>query len=254
MAKKHLGQNFLKSKKAIDTITSKVSGGVVLEIGPGKGAITEVLLQKAETLIAIEKDEELISFLEEKFASYTNFHLIYGDVLEFDVRLIQQYAHSYMVVANIPYYITGAIIRFFLESSFQPSAMYLLIQKEVAERIVSRDGKESILSLAVKAYGVPKIMMKVGREYFTPKPDVDSSIIEISKISKDFFQDFSEQDFFRVVRTAFQFKRKNIANNLKQDFPHVVQVLEKLAISPITRSEDLSLSDFAQLTRELIQK
>lgn len=254
MAKKHLGQNFLKSKKAIDTITSKVSGGVVVEIGPGKGAITEALLKKADILIAIEKDQELVDVLEDRFEFHTNFHLMSGDVLDFDFELVKQYADSYMVVANIPYYITGAIIRFFLESSFQPSSMYLLIQKEVAERIVSRDGKESILSLSVKAYGTPKIMMKVGREYFAPKPDVDSAIIEISNISKDFFQDFSEQEFFRVVRSAFQFKRKNIFNNLKQNFDSTEEVLQKLSIATNVRAEDLSIDDFAQLTKQLVRK
>ena len=250
MAKKHLGQNFLKSKKAIDTMAS-FAEGVVVEIGPGKGAITKVLLEKAQHVVAIEKDDDLLPFLQDKFGSNEKFHLVHDDVLEFDALELKKYAKEYRVIANIPYYITGAIIRYFLESNFQPKTMTLLVQKEVAERIVSRDGKGSILALSVQAYGEPKYIVKVGREYFSPKPDIDSAIIHIANISKDFFDGFSEEDFFTVVKTAFQFKRKTIHNNLKELFPNIDEVLVRCSIQTSSRAEDLDLHTFAKLAREL---
>jgi len=225
--------------------------GLVVEIGPGKGAITKILLEKSQRVIAIEKDIELFPVLEEKFAKNSNFKLIHDDVLDFDTLQLKEYGSEYRVIANIPYYITGAIIRHFLENDFQPKTMTLLVQKEVAERIVSRDGKESILSLSIKAYGVPKYIMKVGREYFSPKPDIDSAIIHISDISKVFFDGFSEKDFFTVVKSAFQFKRKTIANNLKELFPDTEAVLAKCSIDSSARAEDLDLHTFAKLAREL---
>lgn len=225
--------------------------GVVVEIGPGKGAITKALLEEGEKVVAIEMDEDLIPGLQEKFQEYDNFELIHGDVLEFSPIQLRDFGSKYSVVANIPYYITGAIIRHFLESEFQPESMTLLVQKEVAERIVSRDGKESILSLSVKAYGEPKYIMKVGREYFSPKPDVDSAVIHIADISKDFFDGFSEEEFFNVVKNAFQFKRKTILNNLKDSFDNIETVLSTLSIDPTARAEDLSLPNFAQLAKYL---
>lgn len=224
---------------------------IVIEVGPGKGAITEPLAKLSGKLIAFEKDADLVPHLQEKFSSYRNVEIYEKDILEFDPAVLKEYKKPYKIVANIPYYITGAIIRHFLESSFPPESMTLLVQKEVAERIVSRDGKESILSLSVKAYGIPKFVMKVSKKYFSPEPKVDSAIIHIGDISKNFFKGFSEQDFFSVVKKAFQFKRKNIANNLKQDFSNGEAVLTELGISKITRAEDLSLPVFASLAKKL---
>jgi len=251
MAKKHLGQNFLKSKQAIHAmirVADIQEGDSIVEIGPGKGVITAPLLSLARKVVAFEKDSDLIPLLQEKFVDYEGFELHEKDILNFDPSVLQ---NTYKVVANIPYYITGAIIRHFLESSHQPQSMTLLVQKEVADRIVARDGKESILSLSIKVYGNPKIIMKVGREYFSPQPEVDSAVIHIANISKIFFQGFSEKEFFVVVREAFQFKRKNIVNNLKNKFPDIENILSKLDISPKARSEDLSLDNFAQITKIL---
>ncbi len=250
MPKKSLGQNFLKSKKAIYTMTeaSKLSSeDVVIEVGPGKGALTEVLLEKAKQVIAYEKDSDLIPLLQEKFGTRDNFSLLEQDILDFDPKNL----NHYKVIANIPYYITGAILEMFLSLEKQPSSMTLLVQKEVAERVVARDGKESILSLSVKAYGKPSFVMKVSKQYFSPVPKVDSAILHIADISKNFFSDFSEQDFFRVVKKSFQFKRKNIHNNLKNEFQNTEDVLKQLSIDPKTRAEDLPLETFALLTKKL---
>lgn len=224
---------------------------VVVEVGPGKGVLTEALLEKAHHVIAYEKDYDLIPFLQEKFAHNSNFSLTQGDILKFSPKDIEIYGEEYKVIANIPYYITGAIIEMFLTLDFQPSSMTLLVQKEVAERVVARDGKESILSLSVKAYGKPRLVAKVSKQYFSPVPKVDSAILHIDAISKDFFNGFDEKNFFSVVKKSFQFKRKNIFNNLKDSFSNASFVLEELGIEKTVRAEDLSLETFSLLAQKL---
>lgn len=254
MAKKHLGQNFLKSKKAIQTMVNIAdinSNDVVVEIGPGKGALTDPLVKLSGKVIAFEKDVDLIPILQEKFSNYLNFNVYEKDILEFNTESLKENKKGYKVVANIPYYITGAILKHFLESKYQPKSMTLLVQKEVAERIIARDKKESILSISVKAYGIPEYVMKVSRNYFSPAPKVDSAILHISNISKDFFKNFNEEDFFFVVKKAFQFKRKNIYNNLKDSFSNTISVLDDLNIKKTDRAEDLGLEIFAELTKRL---
>lgn len=257
MPKKHLGQHFLTSKSALNAMLSSAgvsSSDTILEIGPGKGVLTEALLETNAQVVAIEKDSDLLPFLSEKFASFPNFKLIEQDVLEFDPAQFFKSKEQYKIVANIPYYITGAILQHFLENPHPPVSMTLLVQKEVAERIVARDKKESILSISVKAYGNPSIIAKVPKRYFNPPPLVDSAIIHIDSISKGIFQDFTEQEFFSVVKKSFQFKRKNIFNNLKNDFQDIIQILDELNISPTTRAEDLNISDFSALTKKIFKK
>ncbi len=238
--KKSLGQNFLKSKKAIGDMVRAAGvsrGDTVLEIGPGKGVLTEALLETGAKVVAVETDRELIPLLQEKFAEYLEskqLEIIEADILEFDVNLKQ-----YKLVANIPYYITGAIIRKFLESDFQPTSMTLLVQKEVAERIVARDGKESILSISVKAYGDPSIISKVPKRYFTPEPKVDSAIIHIGDISKDNFKKVSEAAFFKVVKAGFAQKRKTLGKNLSQIGAKLPKWLPEKV-----RAEDIKLGDW----------
>ena len=187
--KKSLGQNFLRSKVVVDGIVSASlleQKDLCLEIGPGEGVLTEALLKKGVKVIAVEKDDRLIPVLEEKFKneiSDYNLKIIHGDILELDIEKIIGKS-KYKLVANIPYYITGQIIRRFLESQKQPVSITLLVQKEVAERIVSKDKKESLLSLSVKAYGEPKYVHKVSKGAFHPQPKVDSAVIFIEIISK----------------------------------------------------------------------
>lgn len=250
-AKKSLGQNFLKSQGALRTIVT--TGGIgpediILEIGPGKGALTEKILPLAGKVIAIEKDEALAEYLREKYADFVSrgkLDLATGDVLAFDPETLRVYApHTYKILANIPYYLTGAILRMFLEASYQPAQMVLLVQKEVAERIVSRDGKESILSISVKAYGTPKYIEKVPKKYFSPIPKVDSAIINVSEISKKRFKNIEERAFFEVVRSGFAHKRKTLSNNLEFagfDRETVTALLIELGIPSKERPENISV-------------
>ena len=254
-AKKSLGQNFLKSKTALSAmikageITAK---DIVLEIGPGQGALTEKLLETGAKVLAIEKDDRLIEFLNEKFAKQIEmgqFHLIHGDALELDLAWNNLKTGEYKLIANIPYYITGLIFRKFLSGHIQPSKLVIMVQKEIADRIVARDGKESLLSLSVKAYGTAKKIMKVDKENFSPKPKVDSAILLIDNISKDFFKEISEEKFFDVIKTGFAHKRKVLITNLKEKFGQndLHKIFRDLKIPEKARSEDLKLEDWKNL-------
>ncbi len=254
-AKKSLGQNFLKSKQAVRSIIAAGElheADTVLEIGPGKGMLTEEILKHAGHVIAIEKDSRLIETLQEKFTaeiSAGKFKIIEGDILETNISDLGLGDHSYKLIANIPYYITGQIIRLFLESVTQPERMVLMLQKEVADRIVARDGKESILSMAVKAYGEPKYIEKVPAKYFSPEPNVDSAILLIKNISKNNFADISEEAFFKIIKTGFAHKRKQLAGNLSDLYSKekILETFAKCAIPEQARGEDLPFETWLAL-------
>ncbi|HEY4503449.1 MAG TPA: 16S rRNA (adenine(1518)-N(6)/adenine(1519)-N(6))-dimethyltransferase RsmA [Candidatus Paceibacterota bacterium] len=257
-AKKSLGQNFLKSELALRKIieTGEIKKeDVILEIGPGKGALTEKLLEHAGLVIAIEKDYELFELLKIKFKTQVENNtlvLVRDDILEFKIESYKLRASGYKLIANIPYNITGAILKKFLTAELKPERMVLLVQKEVAERIVARPargragGKESILSTSVKAYGTPKVIMKVPKRYFSPAPKVDSAIIVIKNISRKIFEEngVDEQKFWEIVRTGFAHKRKKLSGNLKGLIPE--EILVNLGNK---RAEELTLSDWISLAR-----
>ncbi len=253
-AKKSLGQNFLKSQVALRKIIEAgeiKKDDTVLEIGPGKGALTEGLLEKAGTVVAVEKDYALFDLLKEKFSeeiSQGRLVLVQGDILEFDINKLEN--KNYKLIANIPYNITGAILKKFLTAECQPQCMVLLVQHEVAERIVARDGKESILSISVKAYGVPKMIMKVDKRYFSPPPKVNSGVIKVSDISRKFFEenDIDEEKFWEIVKKGFAHKRKMLSGNLKGTAPLPLEAMELMGDK---RAEDLSLSEWGKLVQNL---
>jgi 16S rRNA (adenine1518-N6/adenine1519-N6)-dimethyltransferase len=241
----------LRSQSALNAIVGagKVNANdTVLEIGPGRGALTEKMLETGAKVIAIEKDRNLIPRLEKKFVKEIKAKklvLIERDILELDAKKLK--LKKYKLIANIPYYITGMIVRKFLEENIQPELMVLLLQKEVAERIVARDGKESILSIAVKAYCTPRYVMKVKREAFSPAPNVDSAIVAFENISKDFFKTskISEERFFEVMKSGFAQKRKKLSGNLKNLKAELNQ--EKFKEIKDKRAEELRLSDWQNL-------
>lgn len=298
--KKSLGQNFLKSAPALRKIieAGEISpSDTILEIGPGKGALTEKILGKLKTgkLIAVEKDRELFDFLSEKFKkeiAEEKLILKNEDILEFDpkkmecdffsgprVALRAQPDRSkksipffYKIIANIPYNITGAILKKFLGGenpsgialkASQPERMILMVQKEVAERILARDGKESLLSISVKAYGEPKMIMKVPARYFSPAPKVDSAVISIKNISRKLFinnletvqsstlhsfYNCEENKFWQIVRSGFAHKRKKVTSNLKK-FAPLIKGVGGLETFGNKRAEELTLSDWIELAR-----
>ena len=241
--KPKLGQHFLASSKVVEKIIDAARLGredVVLEIGPGKGILTEGLLKYAKRVVAVEKDRELCSFLSEKFKGSGNFELVCGDILDFEPHAYGLRRGKYKIIANIPYYITAKILRKFLSSKDYPCLMVLLVQKEVAERIMARDGKESILSLSVKAFGAPSYVCTVKAGSFSPPPKVDSAILLIDNISKEFFKDIDEDIFFNFVRKGFSRKRKFLKGNLGLS----VDFLARCGIREKARAEDLDLSQW----------
>lgn len=220
IAKKSLGQNFLHAPQAISAMVH--AGNIskddtVLEVGPGKGALTIKLLETGAKVIAIEKDDRAIPFLKEKFNKEIEngkLEIIRGDVLSFDETKDNRLQNDYVIIANIPYYISGEFLEKFLSSKNQPKRMVVMVQKEVAKRIV--DEKESILSISVKVYGRPKYITSVPRKFFRPIPNVDSAILLIDEISKSFFDQIDEKRFFEVIKAGFLHKRKLVIRNLEE--------------------------------------
>ena len=248
-AKKSLGQNFLMHARIAERIADVARitpGSTVFEIGPGTGMLTRPLLERAGKVIAIEADGELFEKLQTDFANEIasgKLELIHGDIRTYPLSTTTALNSGYQVVANIPYYLTGEIFRMFLESENQPSSMTFLVQKEVAERI-ARSGKESILSLSVKAYGTPKYEFTVPRGAFKPAPNVDSAVLTIRDISrKNFSSREEEQQFFKLIHAGFAHKRKFVRKNLLEVGLPSGDIPEK------ARAEDLKLSDWLALVR-----
>lgn len=238
-AKKSLGQNFLMHARIAERIALAAHlspGATVFEIGPGTGMLTRELLKLAEKVVALEADDELFEKLRTDFANEiaeNRLELLHGDIRTFDIAKLPE---GYTLVANIPYYLTGEIFRMFLASRNQPSAMTLLVQKEVAERI-ARSEKESILSLSVKAYGTPKLEFTVPRGAFSPAPKVDSAVLTIRDISrKNFATNEEEERFFALLHAGFAHKRKFVRKNLAEASLPQGDIPEK------ARAEDLPLS------------
>jgi 16S rRNA (adenine1518-N6/adenine1519-N6)-dimethyltransferase len=259
--KKSLGQNFLKSKGVVSHIisASKIKkGDLVLEIGPGQGFLTEDLIEASENVLSIEKDHRLIERLEEKFADQIKkgkLQIVHDDVLNIDLdskdwtpASAGATPVSYKLIANIPYYITGQIIKKFLTSKRKPTLMTLMVQKEVAERIVAKDGKESLLSLSVKVFGEPKYIKTVKKDKFSPAPKVDSAILLIENIEERYFKRKDQEVlFFEIIRKAFNQKRKQIGKTLKM---YELQ-LKRSKIDLKIRPERVSIEEWVSFVKQV---
>lgn len=262
--KKSLGQHFLTSPIVPGWMCDAAEiakQDKVLEIGPGTGVLTRELLLRGAEVIALEADDRAIVALRETFpeelasGQLTCHHT---DVREFTPsELTGLTDHGFKLVSNIPYYLSGFLFRTFLESPIQPSVLVFLVQKEVAKRItvdVSRGEKESILSLSVKAFGEPKYVRTVSSGHFNPPPQVDSAIIAVQNINRNFFKDIRETDFFSVLHLAFGQKRKQLVGNLSQQFARekVVHILSTLGLSATVRAEDVPLTVWPDLVIHLL--
>src|SRR3989344_3207481 len=254
--KKSLGQHFLRAKPHLQAVADAAhikEGETVLEIGPGEGSLTSVLLERGAKVVAVEKDRRLVPLLREKFKHFdiSKFEVIEGDALKFDIAKLK--IENFKLVGNIQYYITGALFKKFLTAPHQPSTLVFLIQKEVAQRIIgnpstsSGSQKESILSLSVKAYGTPKYVKTVPAGAFSPPPKVDSAILAVENISrKNFESDVHEAKFFELVKKGFSQKRKFLKNNLGPDY---YSFLQKARIDDKARAEDVPLLKWLDLSR-----
>jgi len=258
LAKKQFGQNFLTSKKALQTMIH--AGNVaktdyVLEIGPGKGSLTKELVQHAGTVVAVEKDRDLIPLLEELFQNEIankKLKLLESDILTCETHTLLPANQEYKLIANIPYNITGILIRKFTDEEPTPTCMVLLVQKEVADRIVAKDGKQSILSVAVALFGTTKKHMTVHARFFKPAPKVDSAIISI--IRHNLYTISDRMNIMHIVKTGFGQKRKTLVNNLSQQYDKKIisDFLQKNNLSLSIRPEDMQLNAWVNLYNFLL--
>ncbi len=253
-AEKRLGQNFLEDSSALEKIVR--TAGIqevdsVLEIGPGLGSLTRYLAVSAREVIAVELDEKLLTPLKAIIAPYQNVRLVHGDILKLSpYELIHQ--PDYLVVANIPYYITSAVIRHLLENEPKPRRLVLTIQKEVAERICAAPGDLSLLALSVQVYGKPEITAHIPATAFYPAPKVDSAIIRIDIYPSPLIPEPLLETFFKLIKAGFSQKRKTLRNSLSAGLhisPTEAESLLTIAdIDPKRRAETLSIEDWKILS------
>ncbi len=255
---KGLGQNFLNDTSALQQITHAAnisSSDAVLEIGPGLGSLTRYLALSAGTVTAVELDRRLFPALEDILAPYKNVRLVQGDILKLDPEKLVSVS-GYIVVANIPYYITSAIIRHLLEAKLQPARIVLTVQEEVAARICALPGKMSLLALSVQVYGKPTIHGRIPAGSFLPSPKVDSAILCVEIYRQPVIPIEKLDVFFRVIKAGFSQKRKTLRNALASGLglPHtsVEQLLLKAKIDPSRRAETLTLEEWGFVIEESI--
>ena len=244
---KGLGQHFLVDKPSLEAVMDAAGpkqADTVLEIGPGLGVMTRPLTRSAGRVIAVETDPVLAGLLRRD--APPNLEVIQNDILRFNLAGL---APGYKVIANIPYYLTSKILRFLTETSNPPSIMSLLIQKEVAERIVAKPGQLSLLALSVQYYGTPQLLRVVERHKFWPAPDVDSAVLRITFSGPAFTAD--AQALFRLMKAGFGEKRKQLKNslaggfNLSADF--AAALLKSARLRPTARAQELALRDWQRL-------
>ena len=259
-AKKKYGQNFLEDSELSERII-EISGvskdTEVIEIGPGLGFLTEKLIENSKHLTAFEIDDDLIPVLNKKFQGRDNFSLIHEDFMIADLRTFLNGKKDIKVVANIPYYITSPIINKLIEYRKNISEIYLMVQKEVAERIASQAGSKnmSLLTHAVQFYADAEYLFTVPKEKFIPVPKVDSAFLKIKMFDDERYEkQISEEEYFKYLKTAFSNKRKSIANNLSgEGYSKEVtgDILEKLGKTRLARTEEFSVQEFINLIDEL---
>lgn len=267
LAKKSLGQHFLRSDKALREMVEagKVKAGdTVLEIGPGEGVLTAELLATGARVVAVELDDRAVPVLRERFSAEEEegrFTLLHGDVR--DSELLQNLFGSiikgpYKLVANIPYYITGMLFRMFLEVKDpvrQPSCMVYLIQKEVADNLAARDGKMNSLALAARLYGDPRKMSVVPKGAFVPPPKVDSAVVVIDNISMERVNGFTQEQYFDLVHAGLGSRRKQLLSNITNagiaPREKLEEIFAKLGIDLKIRGEDLSFDKWCELVRAI---
>jgi len=272
--KKRLGQVFLKNKVFLSQIIKAgeiSSQDTVLEIGPGTGVLTEALLQTKARIIAIEKDPQLVNFLQTKFKNNKNLTIIEADIRDFlrnqEFKNLKLKIKNYKVVGNIPYYLTSHLIQLLLELKQQPKAIVLMIQKEVAQRIVAQPPKMNLLAVAVQYYAKPEIIASVPKSDFWPQPKVDSAIIKLTllpvmvrspKRNRRITTSFPyqrESQFFQIVKAGFSHPRKllisNLSQNLKIPKEQLQDIFKKTNIPLNSRAQNLSLKNWKNLTNSL---
>lgn len=253
--KKSLGQNFLFDDNVLARIVDAaavVAADEVLEIGPGLGALTRLLAQRARRVVAVELDDRFLPILHNELTGLANVEIIHGDILAQEPGVL--FTRPYKVVANVPYYITGAILRHLLAAARKPELMVLTVQKEVAERLTAVPPHMSLLAVSVQLYGRVQIIATIKAGAFWPRPDVDSAVVRVELAGARSLTLAEEESFFRIVRAGFSQKRKQLQNNLRQLGLGKATVDQWLAMAGVDgrrRAETLTLSEWSSLYHTL---
>jgi 16S rRNA (adenine1518-N6/adenine1519-N6)-dimethyltransferase len=265
-AKKSLGQHFLVDPHAVLKIVDAAElskSDTVLEVGPGPGTLTVHLAQRAGQVIAVEVDEQMLVPLREQLAGHENVRIVCGDILEQDIPALVGRG-PYKVVANLPYYITSAVLRHLFESAVRPTIVVVTVQREVAERIVAHPGQRgnasrmSLLAVSVQFYGVPRIVARIPAGAFRPVPAVDSAVVRIEAYDPLPWDVRDRACFFETVRAGFAQSRKQLHNALAHSLASsrmdVWAALERAGIDGRRRAETLSIEEWAALSNALVQQ
>lgn len=263
-ANKKLGQNFLVDSEAINSIVASANltkKDMVIEIGPGLGTLTSMLIEKAGKVIAIELDDRMIKILGDRFLLYDNFELINEDVLKVDLSsLIEKNSEfeNVKVVANLPYYITTPIIMKLLENRLKIESITIMIQKEVAERIVATPGSKlsGAITYSVHYYAEPEKIALVPNTSFMPSPEVDSEVIKLNIRKSPPVKIDNEKLFFNVIKASFMQRRKTLSNGLVnggivKNKAKAIEILKNMGLEENVRGEELTLEQFANLSNKI---
>lgn len=259
-ANKNYGQNFLIDENVVDEIINSsniTTDDIVIEIGPGLGTLTSALLEKAGKVICIELDKKMLDILNDRFKLYKNFELINDDILKVDLKsLINKNLSEYKnakIVANLPYYITTPIIMKLLEDRLDIESITVMVQKEVAQRLIAAPGGKfaGAITYSVAYYSEPKKIIEVSNQSFIPSPEVDSEVIKLSLRKQPQVIVNDEEKFFKLIKFSFMQRRKTFLNGVSNsgfvDKQKLKEILEKLQINENIRGENLTLKQFAQI-------
>jgi len=253
---KRLGQSFLADPAVLQRIADAADlrpDDAVVEVGAGLGTLTRLLAERAGRVLAVEIDDGLLKVLREQMAGLANVQIVPGDILR--VQPFGLTPRGYKVLGNLPYYITSAILRRFLEQEPRPSLMVTTVQQEVAERIVAGPGEMSLLAVSVQFYGKPRIVSRIPAGAFYPPPEVDSAVLRIDVLEQPAVPGVDEKAFFRAVRAGFGQKRKTLRNSLRAglvlDAGQVVAALTRAGVDPERRAETLSLAEWGAVVQAL---
>jgi 16S rRNA (adenine1518-N6/adenine1519-N6)-dimethyltransferase len=255
---KGLGQNFLVNQVILEKVVAAAeltSDDTVLEIGAGLGTLTERLAQTAGRVIAVELDERLMAVLRDTLSEFENVSMVQGDILELDPAQLIAPAACYKVVANLPYYITSAVLRHLLEANLRPLRLVITVQREVAERIVAQPGDMSLLAVSVQFYGRPQILFRIRPGSFYPAPDVESAVVRVDMYKAPPVAVEDVDAFFRVVKAGFAQRRKQLRNTLAGGLrlppEEVTAKLHEVGVDSKRRAQTLSLEEWARVTQTL---
>lgn len=270
MPRRALGQNFLVDPAAPARITALAEltrADTVIEVGAGLGTLTAALAAHAGRVIAVETDPHLVAILHQELAAFENVTIVHGDILDLDPATLLDVSPApalplwgtrlphYHVVANLPYYITAAVMRHLLEATVRPTRMVVTVQREVAERIVAVPADMSVLTVSVQFYGQPRIGMRLKRGAFFPAPDVESAVVCIDLYETPPVPVTDVATFFRVVRAGFAQRRKQLRNTLAASLPlspeDVVTALVRVGVDATRRAETLTLEEWGRITEAL---